>query len=100
MITQEQKELIVNKLTQKLKDKGVICPMCGNNHFFIADGYFYNDLQDTLNGFRLGGSLALPTIPIVCDNCGFISQHSLGVLGVMPSEINDNGANNKVNSNK
>ena len=93
MITQKQKELIVNKLTQKLIEKGIRCPMCGKDHFFIADGYFYNDLQDNLNGFTIGGSMALPTIPIVCANCGFVSQHALGVLGVSPESQNDNHNN-------
>lgn len=101
MITLKQKELIVKKLTEKLIEKGIKCPMCGKDHFFIADGYFYNDLQDNLNGFSLGGPTALPTIPIVCGNCGFVSQHALRVLGVMPNSNENLNINvNKPNDDK
>ena len=27
---------------------------------------------------------AIPTIAIVCNNCGYISQHALGALGLLP----------------
>lgn len=83
MITQEQKKIIAKKLDEKLK--GVICPMCHQHNFVIADGYFNNTLQDSFNGLVLGGS-SIPTISIICANCGFVSQHALGVLGLLPNK--------------
>lgn len=82
-LTTDQKKEIVQALTSK----GVkaICPMCGNNQFAIADGYFNNLLNESLESFRIGGP-SIPSIPIVCKRCGFISQHSLGVLGLLPEK--------------
>ena len=98
MLSQEQKNHIVNTLTQRFQNNGVRCPMCGDNHFIIADAYFNNQLQDELTNINLRGP-SIPTISIICDRCGFVSQHSLGVLGLIPIANNENGDNN-VSDNK
>lgn len=80
VLTEEQKQQIANKLNSKgLK---MVCPMCGNNHFSVVDGYLSNPLQSDLHNLNLGGQV-LPTCAIVCDNCGFTSQHALGALGLL-----------------
>ncbi len=75
----EKKEII-----QKLSDRNMktVCPMCGQNKFIIADGYFNHPMQPNLQGFIIGGP-SIPSIAIVCSNCGFMSQHALGVLGLL-----------------
>lgn len=80
-LSQEEKE----KIIKTLRERGVksVCPMCGNNNFILADAYFNNTLQSNWETISLGGP-SIPTIPIVCSKCGFISQHALGVLGLMP----------------
>ena len=83
MISQEEKNRIAERLNQRFAGHGVKCPMCGNNSFALADGYFLNVIQDNFNGFEIGGH-AIPAIPIICDNCGFISMHALGTLGLLP----------------
>lgn len=82
-LSKEQKEIIIKKLAEK----GVkaSCPMCGNNHFVLADAYFTNILQTQLNSISIGGP-NIPTIAIICSNCGFISQHALGSLGLLPKD--------------
>lgn len=89
-LTKEQKELII----RTLGEKGVknVCPMCGSQHFILADGYFSNTLQVDTKNVSLGGD-GIPTIPIVCSNCGFVSQHALGVLGLLPKEENEEKKN-------
>jgi len=89
-LTKEQKELII----KTLGEKGVknVCPMCGNHHFILADGYFGNTLQIDTKNLVLGGA-GIPTVPIVCSNCGFVSQHALGVLGLLPKEENEQKQN-------
>lgn len=89
-LTKEQKNQIINAL--KLKGVKYVCPMCGNQNFILAGGYFGNILQIDLKIFSLGGS-GIPTVPIVCSNCGFVSQHALGVLGLLPKEENDQNKN-------
>lgn len=81
-LTKEKKEEIVKKLSEK-GVTNVLCPMCKNNHFVVAEGYFNTTLQNSLESFSLGGR-SIPTIPIICSKCGFVSQHALGVLGLLP----------------
>ncbi len=79
-MTKEEGEEII----KRLKERGVklSCPMCGNNNFHLAEGYFNNTLQSDLKNFSLGGT-GIPTAPIICTKCGFTSQHAIGVLGLL-----------------
>jgi len=56
--------------------------MCGHNHFTAADAYFLNMLVTDLKVVPLGGP-AVPAMSLICLNCGFISQHALGILGLL-----------------
>lgn len=85
MISNEEKKTIVSSLINRINKTEIKCPMCGNNHFFIADGYFNTSMQDNLDGIIIGGP-SMPSIAIVCNRCGFISSHALGVLGMLPKE--------------
>lgn len=60
----------------------------GNKHFIIADGYFNSFLQDNLKNINLSGE-SIPSIPIICSKCGFISMHALGILGLLPKQSDD-----------
>ena len=57
----------------------------GGRRCFLADGYFNQPLQTEPAGLTIGGS-SVPSIIVVCDNCGYMSQHALGILGLL-----DNG---------
>ena len=87
MLSQEEKKEIANRLNSRIH--GLTCPMCRQHSFVIADGYFNNTIQDNLNSINLGGS-SIPTIAIVCSHCGFVSQHALGALGLLPQNTNNN----------
>lgn len=75
------------KIAQKLNVAGVknICPMCGNNQFIMGSGYFKHGIQNSLSDTVIGGP-SIPVIPIICNKCGFISQHAIGVLGLLESK--------------
>jgi len=74
-------ENIVNKLAEKqVKLK---CPMCNGGSFKLAGGYFAHDLQDDLDSRSIGGK-NIPTLPLVCKNCGFVAEFALGALGLLP----------------
>ena len=88
MISKEEKQKIISELNNRINLGNLKCPMCGNNHFIIADGYFNTMMQDHLNGIVLGGT-SIPSIAIVCNKCGFISSHALGVLGLLPKQNED-----------
>ena len=85
-------EEVKKKIAAKLNEKGVrpTCPMCNNNNFILADGYFSHTLQSNIQSGLVIGGPAIPTIAIICSNCGFTSEHALGVLGLLPS--NEGGA--------
>ena len=86
MISNEEKQKIVIELNKRINSGDIKCPMCGNKHFIIADGYFNPTMQDNLNNYVLGGP-SIPSIAIVCSKCGFISSHALVVLGLLPKQI-------------
>ena len=89
MISKEEKQKIISELNNRINSGNLKCPMCGNNHFIIADGYFNTPMQDNLNGLEIGGP-SIPSIPIICNRCGFISSHALGILGLLPPKTGDN----------
>ncbi len=74
-----------DEIIRKLREKGVdsACPMCGRTNFALADGYFNHTLHgEVASGITVGGP-SIPTIAIICTNCGFTSQHALGALGLL-----------------
>jgi hypothetical protein len=87
MLNEDQKKELIDKLNLKLNlaNKPLSCPMCTGEKFTIADGYFNNPLQDNLSSMSIGGP-SVPTIGIVCTNCGFLSQHALGIINALPEQ--------------
>lgn len=79
MIKESDKQIILKKLAERI---GVYkCPICHGSSFTIADGYLANTLQDNLNSIQLGGTF-LPSVALVCTNCGFTSLHNTKILGI------------------
>jgi len=78
----------MDKIIKELEKRGAVkpCPRCGNNDFMIIDGYFSQTLQTDLSkGLAIGGP-SIPSAIIVCTKCGYMSQHALGILGLLPNE--------------
>ena len=84
----EQAANIIRVLQQRNATRP--CPRCGNQHFTLLEGFFN---QPVSGDYFSGGFFAYPqgpTVPSVvtaCSNCGFLSQHALGVLGLLPSDM-------------
>lgn len=79
MLTEEQKKKIQDKLTEKQALQA--CPRCGNLQFTLLDGVFSNTVLDNYKSLKLGGNI-LPTVVVICNKCGYLSEHSLIVLGL------------------
>ena len=79
-LSETKKHEIISEINKRITS--LKCPMCGNREFVIADGYFSNTIQTDLNNMVLGGQ-SVPSIGIICKHCGYISQHALGVLGLL-----------------
>lgn len=82
MLSEDEKRRIAEALGKKVPH--LKCPMCNHNKFSLAEGYFNNFIQD-LKNISLGGP-SIPTAVIICENCGFVSQHALGALQLLPKE--------------
>lgn len=81
MIPEEQKKLILRILSSKIPQ--FQCPMCQSKVFAILDGYMTNNLQEDYKNIVLPNKQIIPSVIIVCTNCGFMSQHSIGALGLL-----------------
>lgn len=70
-----------------LKERGATrpCPRCGNDQFTLIDGYVNQVLQKELKRIVISGE-SVPSVVVACNRCGFMSQHAIGVLGVLPKE--------------
>ena len=79
-LSEDDKRKIANELSLRIPN--LTCPMCHRSNFIITDGYFNPPINANLKGIVIGGS-SIPSIGIVCANCGFISHHALGVLGLL-----------------
>ncbi|MGN8197912.1 hypothetical protein ACS8Y6_04405 [Salinisphaera sp. RV14] len=86
LLTDKQRK----EVASRLEERGVrnACPMCGGKSWTVADGYFNQALQGELKGMVLGGP-SIPSAALICTNCGFMSQHALGALGLLPSTTED-----------
>ena len=90
MFTDEQKTQLVEKLTTLLnRNRPFTCPMCGGTTFGIVDGYFINPIQDEFNHFRFAKD-SIPTVSILCSDCGYLSQHALGVVDPLSMKVKTN----------
>lgn len=82
-LSNPEKERIINALNSRGAVKP--CPRCGNNEFNLIDGYFNQSIQFELTGLSIGGP-SIPSIIVVCSKCGYMSQHAMGSLGLLPQE--------------
>lgn len=80
------------RIIQALEERGakLPCPRCGNQQFTLIDGYFNQTIQTELKGIVIGGP-SVPSIVVACTRCGYLSQHALGALGLLPKEGGKNG---------
>ena len=81
-LSEEQKRQIANELEKR--GATLPCPRCGNRSFILLDGYFIQPVSTEIGALVLGGP-TVPTVVTGCTNCGYLSQHALGVLGLLPS---------------
>lgn len=74
------------RIVEALKGKGVTkpCPRCGHLHFgLVAESSIM--IQSESGTFVIGGPV-VPTVIVACNNCGFVTQHALGALGIPAEE--------------
>ena len=72
-----------HRIVAALKSRGAgSCPRCRDSQWTVSE-YSRIDVQATMDR-DTHERTTIPAIMIVCENCGFISQHALQPLGVWP----------------
>lgn len=80
MLKEEDRTKIGRILSERL---GMVsCPICKKGHFSLVDGYSSHALTDNYHHITLGGKM-IPFVMLACDNCGFLTHHALGALGLL-----------------
>jgi hypothetical protein len=83
-ISADDKHVIVAAL--KARGAGS-CPRCNDSQWTVSE-FLRIDVQATMER-ESAQRTTIPAIMIVCEHCGFISQHALQPLGVWPDTVND-----------
>lgn len=84
-IPEEIKKKIKENLNKKLQEKSgsLVCPICENNNFILADGFDADLLRDSIGEELAISGLAIPEVVVVCSHCGYIMKFSTGILGLL-----------------
>ena len=80
-LSEGDKEQISKVIGEKIPH--LACPMCANTEFSLADGLLKQTLQERLSTSITMGGPSIPSALIICNNCGLLSQHALGILGLL-----------------
>ncbi len=77
-----------HRIVAALKTRGAgSCPRCQNSQWTVSE---YSRLEGQATMARNSAETTIiPAIMIVCENCGFISQHALQPLGIWPHATAD-----------
>jgi hypothetical protein len=72
-----------HKIVAALKIRGAgSCPRCNDSQWTVSE-FLRIDVQATMEKDTTQRT-TIPAIMVVCEHCGFISQHALQPLGVWP----------------
>lgn len=83
-------EIDSQRVIEALTKRGATqpCARCGGKQFTVEQGFVAMPVQSTFKSFSLGG-LTIPAVVVVCKQCGAITLHSLGALGMLPPQGED-----------
>jgi hypothetical protein len=77
-----------HRIVAALKARGAgSCPRCNDSQWMVSE-FSRIDVQATMDRDSHERT-TIPAIMIVCEHCGFISQHALQPLGVWPDNSPD-----------
>lgn len=75
-----------DEIAKKLMERGANnpCQRCGRTNFVVVDGFSNLPLQTDFDGSVVIGGPSIPITIVACSNCGAITPHALGALGLLP----------------
>lgn len=98
-----EKKFEMNEVIEALEHKGAVnpCHRCGNRSFSVLDGFsklpaLLPDFS-MMEGMVVGGPL-IPVIYIACNNCGAVTPHAIGSLGLLEENSNSNETERKTDN--
>ncbi len=76
---------VKEKIAEKIKEKNALkpCERCGQQNFTVLDGFANIGLAQEISESYVIGGLQVPCAIIACTNCGNLSYHALGALGLL-----------------
>lgn len=83
-LSETQLQLILDAM--ELSGVTLPCPRCGNEDFELLKSLSFSR---TYSDFRTSqpSSSGIPAAVTICHQCGFISEHALGSLGIIDELI-------------
>ena len=77
-----------HNIVAALKSRGAgSCPRCQDSQWTVSE-FSMIEVQSTMDRNSVERT-TIPAIMIVCEHCGFISQHALQPLGIWPHTAAD-----------
>lgn len=91
----EEADKIIKEIQKRVnsRKKEIVCSICGNKNFIFSDGYIYKFLTDKISPNIVLGGKHIPSVSLICNNCGHIVDFAIGVLGLLPK--NEDNKNDK-----
>jgi len=82
---------VKNEIAKKLNEKGAVlpCQRCGKQNFSLLDGFVNLPLSQEISGNVIIGGPSVPCAVIACNNCGNLSYHALGAIGMLNEKKED-----------
>jgi len=82
---------VKDTIAQKLREKGAVqpCPRCAQPNFSLLDGFINLPLSQEVSGNIIIGGPQVPCAVVACNNCGNLSYHALGALGMLDGKKED-----------
>lgn len=79
MNDKEKKEII-----SALEKKGATypCPACNKKEFTLLNGYFHDTIEEGVSSYGDFYNAFIPSIVMICNNCGYIRNHAVGSLEI------------------
>ena len=73
-----------NRVGLALQQRGVVnpCHRCGHLSFTVIDGFNKFIVQNDFRGGVAIDGASIPAINVACDNCGALTAHAVGALGL------------------
>ena len=86
-------EEILKRITDALKERvgnrAVICPVCGNQSWSLGDSYAVLSISEKLTEETRKGFI--PLVPVMCKRCGNTQFINLLILGFKEEEFESLG---------